>query len=245
MRRDLLYGLDPVLWCRDVLGLALDPQQAKLVASRGRRELLNCCRQWGKSTTTAAAALHEVVYTAGSRTVIVAPSARQSGLLLASVESMANRLALPLSALGGDDPGFRCAGGGEVIALPSAEATTRGVSGVTWLIVDEAARVADDLWHSVRAYLATTGGRIWLLSTPFGQRGFFYDESRSGRYNVTEVPASACPRISPEFLQEQKVSMPLAWFLQEYGCQFTSIDGGVFDHGLVAASLSGDVEGLW
>jgi len=244
MRRDLLFALDPVLWCRDVLGLALDPQQARLVASRGRRELLNCSRQWGKSTATAAAVLHEAVYVPGSRTVVVAPSARQSSLLLASVEGFANRAAVAFSPLGGDDPGLRFAGG-EIIALPSAEATTRGLSGVTWLIVDEAARVGDDLWHSVRAYLATTGGRIWLLSTPFGQRGFFYEESKSGRYHVTRVPASECPRISPEFLQEQKVSMPLAWFLQEYACEFTSVDGGVFDHGLVAASLSDDVEALW
>jgi hypothetical protein len=44
------------------------------------------------------------------------------------------------------------------------------------VIVDEAARVPDDLYRAVRPMLAVSQGRLIALSTPFGQRGWFYDE---------------------------------------------------------------------
>ncbi len=52
-------------------------------------------------------------------------------------------------------------------------------SGSPWLYsnelkIDEAARVSDELYRAVRPMLATSGGRIVLLSTPFGKRGFFF-----------------------------------------------------------------------
>jgi hypothetical protein len=244
LQRDLLYALDVELWARERLGLVLDPVQADLLSRRGHRELLNCCRQWGKTTMTAAGALHECVYLPGSRVVVVAPSLRQSSILVAAVERLAKVAGVEVLPLRGDDPGLRI-GGGELVALPSSESTTRGLSGVTWLIFDEAARVSNDLYYSARAYLATTGGRCWLLSTPFGRRGFFFDEFQAGRYRATSVAAMDCARISAEFLAEQAASMPASWFAQEYCCEFTATDDGVFDHALVLASLSDEVKPLW
>jgi hypothetical protein len=180
----------------------------------------------------------------GSFVVLVAPTARQSGLLLSRVAGLAGKAGIPCSPLPGPDAGLRFACG-DVVALPGSEATTRGFAGATWLIVDEAARVSDDLFRSCSAYLATTNGRIWLLSTPFGRRGFFYDEHEAGRYRVTRVAAADCARISAGFLAEQAASMPAAWFAQEYGCEFCAVDDGVFEHGLVLASLSSEVKPLW
>jgi hypothetical protein len=48
------------------------------------------------------------------------------------------------------------------------------------------------------------GGRLIALSTPFGTRGWFYDAWRSDEpWAGVEVPASACPRISPVFPTEE------------------------------------------
>jgi hypothetical protein len=44
------------------------------------------------------------------------------------------------------------------------------------LIVDEASRVQDALYQGIRPMLAVSGGRIVLLSTPWGKRGFFFEE---------------------------------------------------------------------
>lgn len=242
-RNDLRYALDPVLFARERLGLELDGWQRELLRRRGLRELVNVTRQGGKSTSTAAAVLHECSYVPRSKVIVISPSQRQSSLLLSSVAEFADRAKIRTRPHSGEDPGLLLPSG-QFIALPGLEATTRGFSGCTWLVVDEAARVADGLFYSARAYLATTNGRTWLLSTPFGKRGFFYTEHESGRWRVTRVPATACPRISAEFLAEQRASLPDAWFRQEYLCEFTSVEHGVFDHDLVLESLSPEVEPL-
>src|SRR5579884_201366 len=240
---DLRYALDVGAFCRERLHLELDAWQLRLLRSRGLRELVNVTRQGGKSTSTAAAALHEGAYVPRSKTIVISPSARQSNLLLAKVEELAAKAGVKTRPHHGDDPGLLLPAG-ELLALPGAEATTRGFDRCTWLIVDEAARVPDSLFYSARAYLATTNGRTWLLSTPFGRRGFFYSEHESGRWNVTRVAAADCPRISAEFLAEQKSSLPPAWFAQEYCCEFTSVEHGVFDHDLVLQSVTSEVEPL-
>ena len=67
------------------------------------------------------------------------------------------------------------ANGSRVIALPGKEATVRGYSGVDLLVIDEAARVADELYYSVRPMLTVSGGRLVALTTPWGKRGWFFE----------------------------------------------------------------------
>src|SRR5215472_1624432 len=62
---DLAHALDPVAFVEDRLGFHPDPWQARLLRSRAPWMLLNCCRQSGKSTTTAAVALHTALYDPG------------------------------------------------------------------------------------------------------------------------------------------------------------------------------------
>src|SRR5258706_12446236 len=69
-------------WALAKLGFAVDPAQARVLRTASRRVILNCTRQWGKSTVTAAKAAHAAVTRAQSLTVVVSPSARQSGELL-------------------------------------------------------------------------------------------------------------------------------------------------------------------
>ena len=51
--------LDAAEWVREKLGFAPDAAQARVLASEAKRGLLNCTRQWGKSTVTAAKAVHQ------------------------------------------------------------------------------------------------------------------------------------------------------------------------------------------
>ena len=50
---DLRHALSPVAFATEVLGLELDPWQCGVLSSTGKRDLLNCSRQAGKSTTAA------------------------------------------------------------------------------------------------------------------------------------------------------------------------------------------------
>ena len=66
------------------------------------------------------------------------------------------------------------------------------------LLVDEVARVSDELYVAIRPMLAVSGGALWLMSTPFGKRGIFHDEwMRAGAdWQRFRVPATECARIS-------------------------------------------------
>jgi hypothetical protein len=138
------------------------------------------------------------------------------------------------------------ANGSRIISLPGTEATVRGYSGVRLLVVDEAARVADDLYYAIRPMLAVSGGRMICLSTPFGKRGFFYEEwtNRQG-WDRIRITAHECPRISPNFLAEERASIGEWWFRQEYECEFVDISDQVFGHDLVMQALSADVKPLF
>ena len=81
---DLAHALDPVAFVQDRLKFEPDPWQARLLRSRAPWILLNCCRQSGKSTTTAALALHTAIYDPGL-ILLVSPSLRQSKELFAKV----------------------------------------------------------------------------------------------------------------------------------------------------------------
>src|ERR1700674_2717749 len=50
---------DAVVFTREMLGFSPDAQQEKVLRG-GRRGIVNCTRQWGKSTVTAAKAVHRV-----------------------------------------------------------------------------------------------------------------------------------------------------------------------------------------
>ena len=55
--------------------------------------------------------------------------------------------------------------------------------------------------------LAVSGGSLMMLSTPYGKRGVFYEEWTGGHgWERYEVPASQCPRISEDFLEEERAA---------------------------------------
>lgn len=104
---------------------------------------------------------------------------------------------------------------------------------------------AKRFYFSIRPMLAVSGGRLVLMSTPFGKRGFFHAEwTGAGTWHRLEIPASQCPRISPEFLAEERLSLGL-WFEQEYGCRFLDETNAVFSHELVMGAVSADVKPLF
>lgn len=67
-----------------------------------------------------------------------------------------------------------------IVSLPSSEATVRGFSGAALIVEDEASRVPYDLYCAMWPMLAISGGRLVLMSTPFGKRGHFFEEWTQG-----------------------------------------------------------------
>ncbi len=220
--------LDPTLILR-AQSMTPDAWQRALLLSREPYVLLNCARQTGKSTTVAALALHQLLNAPQSLVLVVAPSERQSHELFRKVVQANLALGQPIAAERCNQSELELANGSRLVALPGREETIRSFSGVSLLILDEASRVPDDLYRSVRPMLAVSQGRLLALSTPFGQRGWFYDEwIGPGPWRRVHVPWSQCPRIAPEFIAEETRALGQAWVDQEYNGLFTTMEGLVF-----------------
>src|SRR5262249_37313478 len=159
----------------------------------------------------------------------LSPTQRQSGELHRDkVLKLYNALGRPVATAAETASSLTLANGSRVIALPGDEETIRGYSGVTTLIVDEASRVTDALYLSVRPMLAVSQGRLVCLSTPFGRRGWFFETWHGEeRWERVKITADQCPRIPPEFLEEELKALGERWYRQEYLCSFReTVDSG-------------------
>jgi len=242
---NLKASLDPVAWCKGALGFEPDPWQAEVLRSNSPRILLNNSRQSGKSSICALLALWTAIYRPRSLVLCLSPSLRQSSELFHTVARFYGALSEPVASEAESALKLELANGSRIISLPGQEQTVRGYAGVSLLIVDEAARVPDDLYFAVRPMLAVSNGRMIALSTPFGKRGWFYEIFREpNSWRTWTITANQCPRISKEFLDEERRSMPKAWFEAEYFCAFNEPEDSVFGYDDVMRAISSDVEPL-
>jgi hypothetical protein len=225
-----------------------DDWQAEALRSTSPRVLMNCCRQSGKSSVTAVLGLHAALARPGALVLLLAPAWRQSAELLRKVLDAYAAIGRPVPSDAENRLSLELANGGRIISLPGrSDATIRGYSGATLLIVDEASRVDDALYYSIRPMLAVSGGRLVTLSTPFGNRGWWHQEWTEGgpTWERFEVPATACPRIPVSFLEEERRALP-DWFYQaEYECRFLDAVDAVFRHDDIAAAVTPDIRPLW
>ncbi len=159
LANDLRLALDRVSFASS-LGLDPDPWQEQLLRSTSSRILLNCSRQSGKSTMSALIALHRALYFPGSLVLCLAPSERQSKELFGKVADFYRKLRGASPPASDRKLGMHLPNGSRIEALPGSEKTIRGFSGVGLLIVDEAARVDDELYFAVRPMLAVSGGGV-------------------------------------------------------------------------------------
>jgi len=230
-------------------GVCPDAWQADLLRSNARQMILLCSRQSGKSTVCAVLGLHQAVYTPDSLVLLLSPSLRQSTELFKKLRNIYNEIESPSSAKIIEESATRISfdNGSRVVCLPGSEATIRGFSSVSLLIIDEASRVEDSLFFSVKPMLAISAGRIILLSTPFGRRGFFFNVWSEGGadWNRTRIEASQCPRIAPEWLERERQAMPDFWFRQEFLCEFCETIDSVFSFSDIHAAISDEVEPLF
>src|SRR5215210_7050196 len=181
LRDDLRLALDRVSFA-EKLGIVPDEWQQDLLRSGSDRVLLNCSRQSGKSTISAIIALHRALYHPGSLVLALAPALRQSQELFGKVAGFYRDLGRPVAPQGERKLSLELENGSRIITLPGSEKTIRGFSGVSLLVVDEASRVADELYFAVRPMLAVSGGALMMLSTPYGKRGVFFEEWTSGSF---------------------------------------------------------------
>ena len=245
--RDFTRALDPGSLFRD-LGMEPDDWQQELLSDEIDRGLVNCCRQSGKSSTAAVLALHQALYHAPALVLLVSPSQRQSAELFRKVADFYHSLPGEVEGLAVESVlRMELSNGSRIISLPGSDATVRGYSAASLVIIDEASRVSDELVTAIRPTLAVSNGRLLMLSTPFGKRGTFYREWAQGddHWKRFMLTAPQCPRIPKEFLDEERRSLGEFLYLQEYECVFIDPNSAAFSSELIDAALSDEVRPLW
>lgn len=228
-------------------GVRPDPWQRQVLEWTGPRILMLCSRQVGKTEVTAALALRTALLEPPALVLLLSPSERQSGELANRVFGYYDAIGRPIPARKRTELQLHLTNGSRIIALPENEKTIRGFAGATLLVIDEASRVSDDLYRTVRPMLAMSQGRLVALSTPFGKRGWFFEEWSQGgdewaRHRIT---ATMCPRYTPEFLAEERKSLGERWYQQEYFCSFEDAIDSVFLGTDIAAAFSDSVQPLF
>lgn len=254
IRRSLLGTQTPTMLDRlradpaNVLRLAgyvPDPWQADLLRRAPKRALLLASRQCGKSLVAAGLVLNIVLHQPNSLAILMSGGERQAGEFYKSnVLKMWEQLGRPVKDVRQTELTMMLANGSRIISLPSTENTIRGYANVSVIVLDEAAKIPDDLYISVCPMLAVSGGTMIVAGTPAGKRGWFYAawESSEAWYRK-KILATECPRISRDFLAQQKATLG-RWYDQEYGGEFLQDMDSVFNADEVRAAMSDRVEAI-
>lgn len=236
----LARALDPV---RTVDDWEPDPWQAQVLRSSATQVLLNCSRQAGKSTVSSVMAVHTASVHPRCLVLLVSPSQRQSGELLAKAKAFSD---LHGYTDGATASSLTLTNGSRILSLPGSEGTIRGFSAPRLIIVDEASRVDDSLYASLRPMLAVSGGRLIALSTPFGKRGWFYNAWEEGgrHWERVRVPATEIPRITSAFLDSERRELGDWMFRQEYLCEFVDDRSSLYRASWIEAARSSTIQPL-
>ncbi len=228
--RRLALRLDPALYL-DLIGYdpvpgggpaTADDWQRRILRSTSRRMLVNCARQSGKSTACAGLAMATALDDAPALILIVSSGLRAAGEMFAKVNAAYVALGKPVPTVADNAVTLSLANGSRVVSLPNQPDSIRSYSGPKLIIADESSRIDDRVFAAISPMLAISNGRLIELSTPRGKQGHFWRMYTSGdpAWERIELKAVDNPRISAEFLAQEKRDM-LAWeYRQEYECEF-------------------------
>jgi len=245
--RSLSHALDPVLWAAECVDFHADPWQARVLRSSAKQTILNCSRQSGKSSVTGILAAHTAIYKPKSLILLVSKAQRQSAELLQKVQAALKSLEQPPETIGDNMLSVRLANGSRIISLPGDGDSIRGFSAPTLVVEDEAAFVSDALYNAIRPMLAVSkNARLILMSTPHGRRGHFFEAWTNGStsWERESITADDVPRISKEFLDQERENIGPWWFDQEYRCKFVDSDSQLFSSDSIARAFSRDLRPL-
>jgi len=219
---EIHYALDAASFAREVLHFHPSPQQEALLEARVNRLVLNCCRQWGESTIASVRAVHQALTVPNSTILVVAPTLRQAGETIRKSAQFLRDLGFKLGSDPMNRPSIVLPNKSRIIGLPPREDNIRGFT-PSFVIADEAARIPDEIWKAIRPMLARNPeAPLWLLSTPKGRRGFFFEHWQldQGAWLKVKGPVTDCPWVSQAFLDEERAELSESEFAQEYLCEF-------------------------
>ena len=224
-----------------------DRWQEEVLAAEGN--LVACCgRQVGKSEVISAKSARFIVEHARKKVLIISVTESQAELML-------SKIVLHLHSI---NPKLICKGvkkptkhkveltNGSVIITKAVGQYGLGALGLTCdvVIVDECAYMPETIWPSITPMLLTTGGSLWLLSTPNAREGYFYEAFtnpvfgfKTFHVNSEEVAANRPEPMRSMMLahlEREKIRMSSLEYSQQYLAQFMEELSQLFRDDLVS-----------
>lgn len=243
---DLLCMFDPIYWSKYIGQIDLEPWQERVLKSRHRFITLCCNRQCGKTTIAAVRAAHMALYQPRSKTLIIAPSMRQTLEVFKVIEGFV------FKGDGGDKrdednkKSLILSNGSQIYGVPASPDTIRGFSAIDLLIEDEAAFVDDAINDAVTPMIDRSRGTMMLLSSPNGQQGhFFRAVTGSGDWFRERITWKDCPWLTKERMDQLREEKGDNYVRQEYECEFLSADDAVFLADQIEAALKDTSGETW
>lgn len=139
--------------------------------------------------------------------------------------------------------------GSRLVSLPNNPSTVRGYR-AHFAYIDEFAHFEkdQDMMNAIEPSLSR-GGKITLVSTPFGKRGVFYnilEKAKELGYSKHEVPWTECPDEKyQKKIERKKKQMDLTSFAQEYELKFISEALSFFPYGITLPCVDDNLHETW
>ncbi len=242
---------DPVDFCKNLLKFKPTDYQEKFLRDSNQFIALRWSRQSGKSFIVSARLIWQVLLNNGTHVAIVAPSYRQSKLVLRKITTWMGLLPKSLlSTVGKTRVEFR--NGSSIEAYPNNPLTIRGPT-LHLVYCDEMNFIRDDveLYDAVLFTIGTTNGSFIASSTPGSRDGLFYkisfapEYSDFSRHHVSwreaVEPSGPLKKNVLEKIRKQLEANPWRW-TREMEAEYAEDEDSFFPLALVTSCIDGDLE---
>jgi phage FluMu gp28-like protein len=245
-------GSDPVFFSALILGHRHSRYQRELLATTSKRVVVRWPRQCGKSLCFAVYSIWFAATHPGTTSLIVAPCWRQSGNLHSTIQSLLDQTPRRirrgiLKRRTKTITEFR--NGARIIALPNSAGLIRCYT-ANLILLDEAAFFKNDeeiFLNILPPMLATTGGAMFVASTPWGKNTQFYRINNDPEWKVLHVtwrePVEEgiyAPGWETE-IERVREAFPLIYRM-EYEAEFTEDVDAWLTQDILAKSCTYNVE---
>lgn len=229
--------------------MILDKWQEEVLSAEG-----NIClcsgRQVGKSEIIALKTARYISSNPKKRVLIISVTESQAEMMLQKILLHLHDINPKIISKGKDKPTKH-----KVHLTNGSYAITKAVGqyglgalGLTCDVVvpDECAYLPETIWASITPMLLTTGGSLWLLSTPNAQEGYFYQAYTNPSYGFKtfHVNSEEVAEGRPEpmrsrmlaHLEREKERMSPMEYAQQYLAQFQEELGQLFPDSLITST---------
>jgi hypothetical protein len=229
--------------------------------------LVNTGRQVGKTMTISHKIANFMLNNPKSRVIVVSLTEDQAQLIIIMVLDFLEKHNKKLISRGKNKPTkgrVYLTNGANVISRPVGNTgdAVRGFTGDV-LYIDEASGMPEQMWKAAMPTLMTTGGQIWMTSTPRGkftgtgtEKNFFFKcwenlDNRWKVFNITSEEVINKRKINEDwtqeqrdkaikFLENQKALLTQMEYYQEYMAEFLDDNRQWFEDELIISCMDSE-----